>query len=99
MDLRPYQLAAIAGSADLAARVAAIYAKTPAGCHRLTPGAGGWWMADREMRDGELYAHAVDDEGPWPAVHGAIETSLDGLRRGTKDAASVLVPARGTGRH
>jgi maltooligosyltrehalose trehalohydrolase len=27
---------------------------------------GGWWIADREMHDGELYAYIVDGEGPFP---------------------------------
>jgi maltooligosyltrehalose trehalohydrolase len=32
----------------------------------MTLRGGGWWSADREMRDGELYAYMVDGEGPWP---------------------------------
>ena len=32
----------------------------------MTRDAGGWWTATREMRDGELYAYILDDEGPFP---------------------------------
>jgi maltooligosyltrehalose trehalohydrolase len=32
----------------------------------MTRDAGGWWVADREMRDGERYAYVLDGEGPFP---------------------------------
>ena len=34
---------------------------------------GGWWIADRDMRDGELYGYAVNGEGPVPDPRSAYQ--------------------------
>lgn len=35
----------------------------------------GWWTADRPMRDGELYAFVVDDDGPFPDPRSMFQPS------------------------
>jgi maltooligosyltrehalose trehalohydrolase len=32
----------------------------------MTPSADGWWTAERDMRDGELYGYVIDGQGPFP---------------------------------
>src|SRR5215203_5043854 len=41
----------------------------------MTRGADAWWTAGREMRDGELYAFIVDDEGPFPDPRSMFQPS------------------------
>ena len=41
----------------------------------MTPGDVGWWTANREMRDGELYAYLVDGEGPFPDPRSMFQPS------------------------
>ena len=41
----------------------------------MTRDADAWWTADRKMREGELYAFIVDDEGPFPDPRSMFQPS------------------------
>ena len=41
----------------------------------MTRGTDAWWTADRERRDGELYAFIVDGEGPFPDPRSMFQPS------------------------
>jgi maltooligosyltrehalose trehalohydrolase len=41
----------------------------------MTGDEGGWWTANREMRDGELYGYIVDREGPFPDPRSMFQPS------------------------
>ena len=41
----------------------------------MTRHANGWWTANRAMRDGELYAYFVNDDGPFPDPRSMFQPS------------------------
>jgi maltooligosyltrehalose trehalohydrolase len=69
----------------------------------MAPSTNGWWTADRQMRDGELYGYVVDDEGPFPdprsmfqpfGVHG-LSQSVDHRQFEWSDARWQAPPLAG----